>query len=109
MSTSTKASHTPGPWSVDVANREIGTGRRWLYAIEQAHSDLSPQTTIEHDANARLIAAAPEMLEALEGIAKKAAWLSHEAELQGHDLESADANEIVHLASAAISKAKKWW
>lgn len=57
---------TPGPWTavtLDDAGREIA------FALVQAGSRLymiGPEN--EHMPNARLIAAAPELLEALEGL-----------------------------------------
>lgn len=58
MSTTTKAQHTPGPWTVT----EIGTIEDDSHNPAQIAS-ISPRN---REANARLISAAPEMLEALE-------------------------------------------
>jgi hypothetical protein len=62
-----KQQHTPGPWSVngfyidlDVATR-IATVSNWRMSGADAFAEAS--------ANARLIAAAPELLEALEALA----------------------------------------
>ena len=61
--------HTPGPWhrhGLHVhASYEDGNGNRRHYAVADAlqHSGLA---TGEADANARLIAAAPNMLKALK-------------------------------------------
>lgn len=56
--------HTPGPWHFDDhANRiETTAGRNILDMIPRSEHF----STKERDANARLIAAAPELLEALE-------------------------------------------
>ena len=77
MKTETNTKHTPGPWSFDghgintggarlaTINKtaQISTGKAWR-AIEQPESD----------ANAKLMAAAPELLEALNGLIMSAAW-----------------------------------
>jgi hypothetical protein len=66
-----KARHTPGPWVVDGYSEASGT------AIEQKGTGIDiatvvPRDTVSHDphayANARLIAAAPDLLDALLAI-----------------------------------------
>ena len=59
--------HTPGPWVVCpiqkedlLHSRKVGTGPEGWLGVAQAHGD----TQEEADANARLIAAAPDLLEA---------------------------------------------
>lgn len=53
--------HTPGPWRIGDAGRTV---------FGPPNGNPSPQTvaSVTHKANARLIAAAPEMLEALRGM-----------------------------------------
>lgn len=68
--------HTPGPWDqrqrYDTLRDEIGTRGKalatvWVRAIEGVLThEQSITLTAEGEANARLIAAAPELLEALE-------------------------------------------
>ena len=68
--------HTPGPWSLsdsfDRVERRVKHGDNpplvWGIAsgINSAHPDYMPRA--EQIANARLIAAAPELLDALERI-----------------------------------------
>ena len=64
------AEHTPGPWEVRTTPGspedpcQVGTGM--VYTADACGPSLE-----ERDANAHLIAAAPEMLEALERIAGK--------------------------------------
>lgn len=60
-------SHTPGPWRHDAQNHQIRTGvpeesRRFTGELIASVSPLCPEMI----ANARLIAAAPELLEALK-------------------------------------------
>lgn len=57
MSTQTKVTHTPGPW--DYLNRNIIGWETGEYICEMAGSASNPY----HQADARLIAAAPELLE----------------------------------------------
>lgn len=77
MKTTEKASHTPGPWT-------LGTGYLSPFVIAPSPSGGAHPITIaqcphpadaffshQRQANARLIAAAPEMLEALEAAYEK--------------------------------------
>jgi predicted metal-binding protein len=62
------SAHTPGPWSVEhTVNDRVGT-----YHIPQVaqHTKYMPWTQLcaEEQANTRLIAAAPALLEALEAV-----------------------------------------
>ena len=65
--------HTPGPWktqthiSLDRLEIRDADGRR----IAECAMDF-PMSAKTHDANASLIAAAPELLEALIGVVKVA-------------------------------------
>lgn len=69
--THTVTRHTPGPWDYDmdyVVAPDLGGRYPDIYIAEIAHSDdegriASPE---QQDANRRLIAAAPELLEALD-------------------------------------------
>lgn len=63
--------HTPGPWRVSTSNRyavnDFGRGIATTHGTDDAnYSEFFPSTE-EAAANARLIAAAPELLEALNG------------------------------------------
>ena len=64
--------HTPGPWDcsqvhVDNGNFWIGTAKDYIGELYPANSDLCISEE-EAEANARLIAAAPVLLEALKGM-----------------------------------------
>lgn len=77
--------HTPGPWAVQ--NAEECTGRqlddlvKWVVTGDQHSLWISsgptwdPEHAEESEANARLIAAAPELLEALQGTRREIAAL----------------------------------
>ena len=69
-----KLEHTPGPWKVDNAHISgcINAGGKHV-ALANFNNSVAPETRVsenEHNANARLIAAAPEMLDALISIVK---------------------------------------
>ena len=87
--------HTPGPW--DVYGGEIGTAPDATLAVVCALSGNDGDN--EEDANARLIAAAPDLLAALEALAR---W-----ETCDLDAEQAAAlmDEVCDMARAAIAKA----
>lgn len=58
------SAHTPGPWQYESATKTIRSkpSNYWIATID------SFEGAINHEANARLIAAAPELLEALYAI-----------------------------------------
>lgn len=77
--------HTPGPWS--VGNPPDGT-RGYVYcgdvtgsAVAQVKFSQVHRTEQETDANARLIAAAPEMLDVLLGVAENTVSLEWRAKV----------------------------
>lgn len=70
----TKQSHTPGPWVAKTYDHPADTilidakSRDGYVEIASLKNGYAGQLGIEQPANARLIAAAPEMLEALKSI-----------------------------------------
>ena len=56
--------HTPGPWAIDGEGTNAMVRGADLTIVAVRHRLTGPT----HEANARLIAAAPELLEALESI-----------------------------------------
>ena len=99
--------HTPGPWSVydqrhlftnHEGSARLIAGDIWIACVHGSH--VGPQSKEEADANISLIAAAPEMLEALESIAQFWNRDQNEKAMTGacwHAIETAE---------AAIAKAK---
>lgn len=60
--------HTPGPWTVQPNSRTVGRGA-WIHDETGNNVALACGTSDENaNANAHLIAAAPELYEALEKI-----------------------------------------
>jgi len=89
--------HTPGPWEIEG---HYHFGYRWISGPEHSqlaqvvwcmeYEDRSPSC----EANAHLIAAAPELLEALENL------------LKVHEGEGGTQHHAGDMARAAIAKAK---
>ena len=102
----TSPAHTPGPWSLspsfDRVERRVQHGDTpplvWGIAsgINSAHPDYLPRA--EQIANARLIASAPELLEALEAVLPD---LEHYVATHGPGPD-----KRLAIARAAIAKAK---
>jgi len=91
--------HTPGPWK---AKKWVGTDLyddpdRPFVEVGNVHwspKNWKPAAAIKQTANARLIAAAPELLEALENL------------LKVHEGEGGTQHNAADMARAAIAKAK---
>ena len=70
MPTATKVQHTPGPWEIhrnDIADIfDIRVGMHGICDIVNPKQHLTELTIDESEANARLIAAAPELLTAIK-------------------------------------------
>ena len=92
------STHTPGPWvaspfgdcAYEIVN-EVGTA---IAEVDGAHEDSA-----RIEANANLIAAAPELLAALRSARS---WVAQYAELRGHEAASAS---MLRVIEAAIAKA----
>ena len=84
--------HTPGPWNYDRSGYSlyVNSGRELVTALSMDGKRLETS-----EANARLIAAAPDLLEALKSVI---AWLDASD-------ESAFSDSQLALARAAIAKA----
>ena len=99
-------SHTPGPWHIEqftsgyskyegrTISHRLESGN--MLRIARAYNVMGPNET---DANARLIAAAPDMLAALQK-------LSDVFDMDEHDQDRAHAESCaIDTARAAIAKA----
>jgi len=67
MTTATKQGHTPGPWHVEDAP-DSGLIFIRSHPAEVSLANIRKGQDHPNEANARLIAAAPELLEALQSI-----------------------------------------
>lgn len=86
--------HTPGPWHHVMDGFRITIGNKKTGRTTTPHNYMVaeiPDNSFIAEANARLIAAAPELLEALEDILSSGIGLSNRLDLK---------------ARAAIAKAK---
>jgi hypothetical protein len=83
MTTTQAVGHTPGPWTMRTC---YTNGEPVEYAIEQNGPVATVHCTVENDAedhaNARLIAAAPAMLEALRTALVHLPGLVHPADVK---------------------------
>jgi hypothetical protein len=97
------AQHTPGPWKVKAGTNAVLAGRKQICSHVNAASAL-PVNMLEDQeiaqANARLIAAAPELLDALQELTQIASVL--EATCLG---DSRAKENRMDRARAAIAKA----
>jgi len=66
--------HTPGPWAAEGAGRQIHTssGTFYLAYDQDKHGNREFTSPTELDRNVHLVAAAPELLAALERIVSEA-------------------------------------
>lgn len=99
--------HTPGPWAYDKDSNEIFScneahGCGWVALVKGNDSNGQPLPGEERHGNARLIAAAPELLDALKSLF--ADWVT----LVGEDLkeQSDDVALLWKCCEAAIAKAE---
>ncbi len=106
------SAHTPGPWT--AVEHEQASGERGWWSVLRGAWDIShnqaakpgvvadcqysAMTPEENEANARLIAAAPDLLAALERIA---AWDPEAAASDKNGLSIIDAIDISRAAIAA--------
>ena len=71
------AKHTPGPWT--QGESEIGADCVWLNGATEPKDEMGPSHTwidCGTEANARLIAAAPDLLEALKACDEAMSYMS---------------------------------
>ena len=89
--------HTPAPWFIEA---DTGFGASY-------HMRRAVITADEHEANARLIAAAPDLLAALKDARALAiGWAGHYRDFHGLDQFHPLHERIIVKASEAILKAE---
>ena len=107
-----KSKHTPGPWSVndinpsDIYGYERGTKRGRFVATAVNFGSGNCCHTEEDRANAHLIAAAPELLAALEKALLGLMAATSAANREGNETAVEVYREIGDIACAALAKAK---
>jgi len=89
----TAAKHTAGPWR--ACRDHTVVSKKALIADCRANDSI---TVEEAAANARLIAASPELLEALDTLVRSVEWIGGEY--------SNELSEEIRTARAAIAKAE---
>ena len=77
-----KTQHTPGPWTASIgakgAHINVGNVHSYPLSFGFHWNELDEQKMLEGQANARLIAAAPKLLEACKLVAKWYKMVSHQ-------------------------------
>jgi len=97
--------HTPGPWSISSMKSEL-TLYDWILRHERGPLALISSPWIDDwEANARLIAAAPELLEALEAMLAADLYADGEGVWAFAIADTIEGAEAVSKARAAIAKA----
>ena len=98
------AKHTPGPWEVLVKER---VGAPTVYIVRDRNADelirLSDKYFSNADANARLIAAAPELLETCK--AARQLWNDFLTKKESFADYASRAQQVQSMLADAIAKA----
>ena len=106
METTTKAKHTPGPWAIAFGGMEgddfAVIGSKFA---DRAICNLELRDYVP--ANARLIAAAPELLESLRAILSVVDFAieKNDGDIYGSVYHDVDHQAVISNARAAIAKA----
>jgi hypothetical protein len=94
--------HTPGPWIIDRSHKVDRDGTT-IWADDVIIADCVPDQHENHKANAHLIAAAPDLLEAMKELFKQCA-MTHKH--WGDGCNNREATAAIKAARAAIAKAE---
>lgn len=112
-----KTQHTPGPWGIEQTDSSnwIGRMRHDGVKVDEIVTstdrfNLTPEATARNDANARLIAAVPEVLEALRLAYVELNTIHARCGVPWWDTGKSDVTQehftsVVEKARAAIAKA----
>lgn len=94
--------HTPGPWTISYTS----DGKVALINGGQV-AEVNIDTNPEGEANVSVIASAPELLEALEGLIRLKALIEYPREVsEAHVGEAMAVSNAIRKAQEAIAKAK---
>lgn len=97
--------HTPGPWKVESRTTQ-GQFVTETHIVAEDGSHIAEVSPCEIEPNARLIAAAPELLEALRPLQVWAEHARREARAYGREGEADYMGELADNARAAVAKAE---
>ena len=99
MKTTTNTQHTPGPWRFEPETKTIRSvpANYWLATMD------SWDGAVNNEANARLMASAPELLEALKLALAQA---KHYGPTNPDELGGKFACDVIRQCDAAIAKAE---
>lgn len=100
MQTEQTAQHTPGAWE---AKRDLARNYGFDITSDNGRKIIAETIGGEHEANARLIAAAPDLLDALERLFENCAMVHNR---WGDNCNQKEADAAIATARAAIAKAK---
>lgn len=100
--------HTPGPWTWGENFEGLyGSGRYNIILNHWIDEGMWLESGERQEANARLIAASPDLLEALEGMVENACASCNDGYVIRCTKEEWEAHvRATHAARAAIAKAK---
>lgn len=101
------SNHTPGPWNADEQPDAYGYGTiRPCDGTENGDTSAQPIATVYEYANARLIAAAPDLLAALRAAVEYLGCALAGANLKATGYDREAGVEEYQAALAAIAKAE---
>ena len=103
MKTETKAMHTPGPWTIEYEVKQDLWGIIYQDALNIC--TLTHIDSLKNEANARLISAAPDLLEALKRTLQLIEEFPATPEIQRH-FSNAFRGDVEAQAHRAIAKAE---
>lgn len=94
--------HTPGPWetgSLMTRVEVLPQGWNMPLCIADCHAGHAPESEAERVANARLLAAAPDMLEALKSVLASVPFASYRGD--------GELEECEQMVRSAIARAER--
>jgi len=110
--------HTPGPWKLEpydscLAGEDFQWGGIWAGPVmldginygQPPHTPIKPETLERMEADARLIAAAPDLLEALQEATSALEWRWERVANRAAPVHETAIQEAYNQARAAIAKA----
>jgi hypothetical protein len=114
MTTETRTAHTPGPWERNGGSVVDARGNIIAYRLSRRHIELGDNwkewgiSPIEADMNSRLIAAAPDLLAALDRALSEMLDMNRDllAIGKGRSADGAHPDCAIEIARAAVAQAR---